>query len=82
MLLGVTGGGEAPATPTQDRFVLHSSPGDGKQMVLEWGGEVNKGRGRSPSLQPALWRDEGPGLWERTGKGQVLAVSWKQEMKG
>lgn len=31
--------------PPQDRFVLHSSPGDGKQMVLDGEGEVTKEAG-------------------------------------
>lgn len=34
--------------PPQDRFVLHSSPGDGKQMVLD--GE------QETFFQPTSWR--------------------------
>lgn len=75
MMMG--GGGEAPVTPTQDRFVLHSSPGDGKQMVLEWGWEVTKEGGALPCNQS-------PGEMSSwvSGRGQVLVVSSKQKMKG
>lgn len=54
-------------------------------MVLEWGGEVTKEGGTLPCSQrppPPPPRDEGLGLWERAGRGQVLAVSSKQKMKG
>lgn len=39
--------------PPQDRFVLHSSPGDGKQMVLD--GE------QETFFQPTSWRGGGGG---------------------
>lgn len=53
--MGVAGRGHPWKTlllPPQDRFVLHSSPGDGKQMVPAWGGEVSQRLGDLPSDQP------------------------------
>ena len=48
MPLGWLAGGQSLKPlplPPQDRFVLHSSPGDGKQMVLDGEGEVTKEAG-------------------------------------
>lgn len=54
------------------RFVLHSSPGDGKQMVLAWGGEGEAEEGmklQKSSPQPAPW--------ERRGKARTRESRWE-----
>lgn len=81
MLLREAGGQavpKAPATPPWDQFVLHSSTGDGKQMVLEWGGGDEGGADPgSHNPSPTQSPEENGGWVSASGEAPLWSLSFR-----